>query len=84
MMSLGVCAKGLTIPVIFENETMNAEIYINEVLPIALECGDKMLGSNRTYRQDGARPHTGCNKIIAPCTLYKKNGIFCFCNRSNR
>ena len=27
--------------------------------------------------------HTGCNKIIAPCTLYTKNGIFYFCNRSN-
>ena len=28
--------------------------------------------------------HTWCNKIIAPCTLYTKNGIFYFCNRSNR
>ena len=28
--------------------------------------------------------NTGCNKIIAPCTLYTKNGIFYFCNRSNR
>ena len=27
--------------------------------------------------------NTGCNKIIAPCTLYTKNGIFYFCNRSN-
>ena len=25
-----------------------------------------------------------CNKIIAPCTLYTKKGIFYFCNRSNR
>ena len=36
---------------------MNAEVYINEVLPIALECGDKMLGSNWTYQQDSAKPH---------------------------
>ena len=43
---LGACAKGLTAAVVFENETMNAEIYINEVLPIALECGDKTLGSS--------------------------------------
>ena len=28
--------------------------------------------------------HTGCNKIIAPCTRYTKKGIFYFCNRSNR
>ena len=57
MVWLGACAKGLTTPVIFENETMNAEIYINEVLPIALECGDKMLGSNWIYQQDSATPH---------------------------
>ena len=43
-----MCYKGLTAPVIFENETMNAEGYINEVFPVALECGDKMLGSNWT------------------------------------
>ena len=42
----GACAKGLTTLVIFENETMNAEVYINEILPIALQCGDKMSGSN--------------------------------------
>ena len=50
MMWLGTCAKGLTTEVIFENETMNAEVYIKEVLPIALECGYKMLGSNWTYQ----------------------------------
>ncbi|CAF3455577.1 unnamed protein product [Rotaria socialis] len=43
---------------ILENGTMDAEVYINEVLPIALECGDKMLGDDCTYQQDGARPHT--------------------------
>ena len=41
MVFLGACAKGLTTSVIFENETMNAEVYINEVLPIAPECSDK-------------------------------------------
>ena len=53
----GPCAKGFTTPVIFENETINAEVYINEVLLIALECGDKILGSNWTYQQDDARSH---------------------------
>ena len=28
--------------------------------------------------------NAGCNKIIAPCTLYTKNEISYFCNRSNR
>ena len=50
----GRIAKALTTAVIFENETMNVEVYINEVLPIALKCGNKMLGSNRTYQQDSA------------------------------
>ena len=57
MVWLGTCAKSLTTPVIFENETMNAEVYISEVLPTALECDDKVLGSNWTYQQDSARPH---------------------------
>ena len=57
MVLLGACAKGLTTPVIFENETMNAEVYIIEVLPIVLECGDKMFGSNWTYQEDSARSH---------------------------
>ena len=36
---------------------MNAQVYINEDLPTALECGDKMLGSNWTYQQDSAASH---------------------------
>ena len=54
---MDACAKCLTTPVMFENKTMNAEVYINEVRPIALECDNKMLGSNWTYQQDGARSH---------------------------
>jgi len=55
---LGVCGEGLTAPVIMEDGTMDAERYIDEVLPIALKSGNKMLGNNWTYQQDGARPHT--------------------------
>jgi transposase len=58
MVWLGVCAEGLTVPVIVENGTMDAERYINDVLPIALKSGNKMLGNNWTYQQDGAKPHT--------------------------
>ena len=57
MVWMGASANGLTTLVIFENETMNSEVYINEVLLISLECGDKMLGSNWTYQEDSARPH---------------------------
>ncbi|CAF3122126.1 unnamed protein product, partial [Rotaria socialis] len=48
MVWLGTCADGLRTPVKLENGTMDAEVYINEVLPIALECGDndKMLGDD--------------------------------------
>ena len=54
----GACAKGFTTSVIFVNETINAKVYINEILPIALKCGDKMVGSNWTSRQDSARSYT--------------------------
>ncbi|CAF2156095.1 unnamed protein product [Rotaria magnacalcarata] len=58
MVWLGACAEGLTTPIILKNGTMDAKVYINKILPIALKCGDKMLGSNWTYQQDGAKPHT--------------------------
>ncbi len=57
MVWLGVCSEGLTTPVIFENGTMDAERYIKEVLPVAPKCGNKTLGNNWTYQQDGATPH---------------------------
>ena len=44
MVWLGVCAEDLTEPVIIEDGTMDAERYINEVLPIALKSGNRMLG----------------------------------------
>ncbi|CAF4641408.1 unnamed protein product [Rotaria sp. Silwood2] len=58
MVWLGACAEGLTVPVIFEDGTMDAQKYIKEVLPIALKSGKKMLGNNWTYQQDGATHHT--------------------------
>ena len=38
--------EGLTSPVILEDGTMDAERYIEEILPVALKCGNKMLGNN--------------------------------------
>jgi hypothetical protein len=54
----GVCGEGLTAPMISDNETLDAERYINDVLSIALKSGNKMLGNSYTCREDGARPHT--------------------------
>ena len=41
-----MCGQGLTKPMILEDETMDHERYIDEVLPIALKSGSKMLGNN--------------------------------------
>ncbi|CAF4173418.1 unnamed protein product, partial [Rotaria magnacalcarata] len=57
MVWLGVYSEGLSVPVIFEDGSMDAQRYIDEALPIALECGNEMLGEYWTYQQDGARPH---------------------------
>jgi hypothetical protein len=38
--------------------TIDAERCIDVVLPIALKSGNKMLGNNWTYQQDGATRHT--------------------------
>ena len=58
MVWMGVCGEGLSVPVIFEDGAMDAQRYTDEVLPIALKCGNKMLENNWTYQQDGSRPHT--------------------------
>ena len=44
-----MCAEGLTEPVIIEDGTMDAESDINELLPIALKSGNRMLGDSWTY-----------------------------------
>ncbi|CAF2089292.1 unnamed protein product, partial [Rotaria magnacalcarata] len=56
MVWFGVCSERLSVPMLFEDGSMDAQRYIDEVLPIALECGNEMLGEHWTYQQDGARP----------------------------
>ena len=36
---------------------MDAQRYINEILPIALESDNRMIGNDWTYQQDDARLH---------------------------
>ena len=49
--------RGLSVSVIFDDRSMDAQRYINEILPIALESGNRMLGNDWTYQQNGTRPH---------------------------
>ncbi|CAF0740495.1 unnamed protein product [Didymodactylos carnosus] len=58
MVWLGVCHDGVTRPVIIEKGTIDHRRYINEILPIALKDGTKLMGSEFTYQQDGAPAHT--------------------------
>ena len=43
---LDVCRQGLFVRVISADRSMDTQRYINEVLPIALEFGNRMLGNN--------------------------------------
>ena len=55
---LGACSTGLTPLVILDKTSVNHEVYIKDVLPVALKFGNKMLVDNWVYQQDGATPHT--------------------------
>ncbi|CAF4448685.1 unnamed protein product [Didymodactylos carnosus] len=57
MVWLGVCYDGVTRPVIIENGTKNHQKYIDEILPVALEDGQKLMGNEFTFQQDGAPAH---------------------------
>jgi hypothetical protein len=53
-----VCGEqDLTEQVIIEDRAMHAEKYINELLPIALKSGNRILEDSWTYQQDGTKPH---------------------------
>ena len=79
MIWLGACSEGLTTPVILDNGTTDAERYIKEVLPVALKCGNQMLGKNWTYQQDGAKPPYTSSEPTMVCQsfsfLYIKRSV---------
>ncbi|CAF3861205.1 unnamed protein product, partial [Rotaria magnacalcarata] len=58
MVCLGACSAKLKSLVILDKTFVNHEVYIKDVLPIALKFGNKMLGDNWTYQRVGATPHT--------------------------
>ncbi|CAF2046656.1 unnamed protein product [Rotaria magnacalcarata] len=57
MVWLGVCSKGITPLVIFDEGTVNHACYIEKVLPVALKYGSKVFGNDWIFQQDGAKPH---------------------------
>ncbi|CAF0941470.1 unnamed protein product [Didymodactylos carnosus] len=61
MVWLGACGKGLTKLVVLDKGTVDHVRYIREVLPVALKCGNKMMGNNWTFQQDGASAHKDHN-----------------------
>lgn len=58
MVWLGVCSKGVTPLVIFDEGSVDHDRYIREVLSVVAEYGDEMFGDNWTFQQDNATPHT--------------------------
>jgi transposase len=58
MVWLGACSEGLTPLIILDGGTVDHQRYIDEVLPVALEYGNKTFGDKWTFQQDGAKPHT--------------------------
>ena len=58
MVWLGACSKGLTPLIILDEGTMDHQLYIDEILPVALKYGNEGFGDNWTFQQDGAKPHT--------------------------
>ena len=57
MVWLGACSKGLSPLVIFENETVDHNRYINEVLSVALKYGNCIFENDWTFQHDGATLH---------------------------
>ena len=57
MVWLGVCSKGITPLVIFEEGILDHDRYIKEVLPVALKYGNKIFSNDWAFQQDNARPH---------------------------
>ena len=58
MVWLGACSKGITPLVILNEGTVDHAVYIEKVLPVALNYGSEVLGSDWIFQQDGAKPQS--------------------------
>ncbi|CAF2182362.1 unnamed protein product [Rotaria magnacalcarata] len=54
---LGVCSQGIAPLVTLDEGTVDHACYIEKVLPVALEYGNKVFGNDWIFQQDGAKPH---------------------------
>ena len=54
---LGVCSKGVSPLVFFDDGTMDDDRYIKEVLPVALKFDNDMFETDWTFQQDSAKAH---------------------------
>ena len=50
MVWLGVCSKGFSPLVIFENGTVDHNRYINKMLPVALKYGNSIFGNDWIFQ----------------------------------
>ena len=57
MVWFGVCSKGVSALVIFEDGPMDHNRYIKEMLPVALKFGNDMFGIDWTFQEDSAKSH---------------------------
>ena len=57
MVWLGVCFKGVTTLVIFDQGTVDHTEYIQNVLRVALKYGNNTFGDHWLFQQNGAKPH---------------------------
>ena len=54
---IAVCSQGGSPLIIFDDGTLDHVRYINEVLPVALQYGNKVFGNPWTFQRDGGSPH---------------------------
>ena len=54
-MRQGVCSKGITPLVIFDEGIVDHVCYIEKVLSVALKYGSKVFGNDWIFQQDGAK-----------------------------
>ena len=60
MVWLGAYSKGITLLVTLNGGTVDHAVYVEKVFPIALKCGNQVLGSDWIFQQDGTKPHSHC------------------------
>ena len=57
MVWVDVCSQGITPLVTLDEETVNYMRYIEKLSPVALKYGNKVLGNDWVFQQDGVKAH---------------------------